>query len=272
MANMGIISSSILDKIEAYIDGTIDTLLMKYDRKIVTDVLLKEALMSPKDGNYKPFHEALIPGELFRFQAFFRSFSTTLGQGIFEFISREIPKGNEKWVVVKKGIFPVTSSKNINEIISDHIDYLEKSKLSDDKDYTIPEFPNPNSKDLIDQTVDLYLKDIDNNEYFIEIKSPKPNKGQIKDTKRDLLLLKASYPNSNIRLSFTFNPWGEDRDKYNWSYPKYFFNLKDPKSVLIGSEFWDFLGGAGTYSELLDLFGKIGEKRKDEIRSKLLSN
>ncbi len=39
--------------------------------------------------------------------------------------------------------------------------------------------------------------------------------------------------------------------------------------LLIGQEFWDFLGGEGTYSELLGLFKEFGEKRGREIVRKI---
>ena len=33
----------------------------------------------------------------------------------------------------------------------------------------------------------------------------------------------------------------------------------------VGNEFWDFLGGCGTYQDLLDCFERVGIELRDEI-------
>lgn len=33
----------------------------------------------------------------------------------------------------------------------------------------------------------------------------------------------------------------------------------------VGDEFWDFLGGSGTYQNLLDCFERVGIELRDEI-------
>ncbi len=35
--------------------------------------------------------------------------------------------------------------------------------------------------------------------------------------------------------------------------------------VLIGREFWNFIGGEGTYEELLKLFRKFGEEKSKKM-------
>ena len=268
---VAVIGDTLRNEIKIYINATIDTLLNKYDRNIVTNVNLEDVLLNPKNGAYKPFHQALIPTNLFRFQAFFRSFTTSLGSGIFEFIAKSISQANTKrWSIIKKSKFAITTDKRITLIIGSYLDKLEESKVSMYKDYSFPDFPNPEAGSFILKTVDLYLKDLNGVEYFLEIKSPKPNKGQSKDTKRDLLKLQATYQKANVLLGLTFNPYGENRDDYRNSYLPYYFDLKNSKAVLIGAELWDFLGGEGTYLELLSLFKEIGNDRKDEIEEKLL--
>lgn len=41
------------------------------------------------------------------------------------------------------------------------------------------------------------------------------------------------------------------------------FDLENELKVV--AEFWDFLGGKGTYSQLLDIFEKIGVELRPEI-------
>lgn len=37
------------------------------------------------------------------------------------------------------------------------------------------------------------------------------------------------------------------------------------KELKVGAEFWDFLGGDGTYNDLLDIFERIGIELRSEI-------
>ncbi|TSC94935.1 MAG: type II restriction endonuclease TdeIII, partial [Candidatus Berkelbacteria bacterium Athens1014_28] len=37
------------------------------------------------------------------------------------------------------------------------------------------------------------------------------------------------------------------------------------KELKVANEFWDFLGGEGTYKDLLDCFERVGIELRDEI-------
>ncbi len=73
-----------------YLEGFMQGLVNKYDPDVVKNEVLKKEFFSEKRGEYKPFHMALIPEEFLRIQSFFRSFSTSLGQGVFEYIAKII--------------------------------------------------------------------------------------------------------------------------------------------------------------------------------------
>ena len=70
----------------------------------------------------------------------------------------------------------------------------------------------------------------------------------------------------------TYNPWGADSKDYNWTFPKYYFDISNPKRVLIGKDYWDFIGGDGCYEQFLGICKKIGKERKEEIKRKLLGD
>lgn len=38
-----------------------------------------------------------------------------------------------------------------------------------------------------------------------------------------------------------------------------------PNELKVAEEFWDFLGGEGTYQNLLDIFERVGIKLRPEI-------
>ncbi|RJO62391.1 MAG: TdeIII family type II restriction endonuclease [Dehalococcoidia bacterium] len=37
------------------------------------------------------------------------------------------------------------------------------------------------------------------------------------------------------------------------------------KELMVGKEFWDFVGGPGTYEDLLDCFERVGIELRQEI-------
>ncbi len=249
-----------------YLEGFMQGLINKYDPKVLKEEILKKRLFNEKKGEYKPFHMALIPKELLRVQSFFRSFSTSLGQGVFEYIAKIIAEDSGLWDVVKRNEkFYVTNSPNVRAFVGEYLNKLERKVVTPTQTVKLPK-PNDRSKTAI--VVDLYLKKGDT-DYFIEIKSPKPNKDQTRRTKEKLLFLKASpWFKAVTYYAFPYNPFGEVKSNYKWSFTTIYFNLDE--EILIGREFWDFIGGEGTYDDLLNLFKEFGEKRSKDIVKKLL--
>ncbi len=252
------------DKIWVYLEGFMRGLINKYDPKILKDEVLERLLFDPARGNYKPFHMALIPRELLRIQSFFRSFSTSPGQGVFEYIAKIIAEDSGKWCEVNRNSrFKAAASSNVQSFVDKFLEDVSSGKVDP---YPVA-VPNPSDNSTKSIIVDLYLYD-GKTRYFIEIKSPKPNKDQTRRTKEKFLYLLARYPTSKTYYAMPYNPFGEDKPAYKWSFTKMYFDLSN--EVLIGSEFWDFLGGVGTYRGLLSLFKEFGRKRGREITSRLI--
>ncbi len=59
-----------------------------------------------------------------------------------------------------------------------------------------------------------------------------------------------------------YNPYG--RGEYRWVYPLAFFDFEH--EVMLGQSFWDFVGGAGAYEELLEVYREVGEEFADRLR------
>ncbi len=59
-----------------------------------------------------------------------------------------------------------------------------------------------------------------------------------------------------------YNPYGDSRADYRWSIARKY--LPDD-AVLIGEEFWDLIGGKGTYRALLSIYEEVGEGMRQEI-------
>ena len=104
--------------------------------------------------------------------------------------------------------------------------------------------------------------------FFFEIKSPKPNKGQCLEVLERFLRIQAVYGSpSSVKTYYAmpYNPYGSRKEQYS-HWPAKSLDLEN--QVLLGAEFWDLIGGRGTYAELLNIYRKVGkEKGPDIIRS-----
>ena len=103
--------------------------------------------------------------------------------------------------------------------------------------------------------------------YLFDLKTAKPNVGGFKEFKRTLLewvaIVLASNPNAKVNtiIAIPYNPY--EPQPYNRWTMRGMLDLEH--ELKVGDEFWNLLGGNGTYQELLDCFERIGIELKDEI-------
>ena len=219
------------------------------------------------DRTHRPFHEALLSKELVIASAFERSFSTSFGQKAVEEISQIIARSNgaecerqrETQVNIYKG-----ASDEITRILNS----LREGIAMPDWNKEVKRICAFTKGDTIVLRVisDLWIKK-ENKETFISIKTVKPNLDQTEIAKKDMLLLKADNTSRRVFFGLFYNPGGEARADYNWTIPNRIFSMLDDACVLIGQEYWDYIGGKSTYSELLEIFENVGEKTRDRLSS-----
>ena len=197
-----------------------------------------------------------------------RSFVTTLGQSVYEDIALIISR--DLYSEAEKG-FTYTSkiNKKVNKKINSIIKELNEAKRVPNWDKEIEVilgFRDPTKTELIDLkiTMDLYIPNFKNNEpLYAEIKSPKPNKDQCIQTKQKLLkvYLSEDWNGDNVYFAFPYNPY-LTRENYDHPHIKSTFKIPDSPKLLMGKEFWDLIGGEGTYSKILEL-AKLASKNVD---------
>ena len=143
-------------------------------------------------------------------------------------------------------------------------DYIKEVKRI--VDFVSLDTSTPIEKSIIS---DLYLRDKQNNEIFLEIKSPKPNKEQCLNITRKHLWIHAlrrrSFPETKTYFAVAYNPYGNNPYKHSFSI-KY---LDVTNQVLMGKSFWDLVGGDNTYEELLKVFVNVGKRKANKIRNLL---
>ncbi len=234
---------------------------------ILQSCVLRAINRVKNDSTYRPFHEALLTPKLVAAAAFERSFSTSFGQGPIEEISQilanasgaESARQKETMAEVNKGavdeIERVLSSLRGGESSPNWKKEVSKVKVYSKSDYVVRRIIS-----------DLWIKR-NNTEIFISIKTVKPNIDQTEIVKKDMLLLKAHNPDFETFFGLYYNPGGPNRSDYNWSVPTKIFNMEKDDCVLIGQEYWDFVGGKGTYTALLKIFEKVGNDTRVQLEN-----
>jgi hypothetical protein len=102
--------------------------------------------------------------------------------------------------------------------------------------------------------------------HAFELKAPLPNSDQTKVSKEKILKLFAMEPRlvDGAFFALPYNPY-ERREDYNWAFPNHWFNMREDEVVLIGEEFWDAVGGPGTYQAFIAAVNRLGPEYKQRI-------
>jgi len=218
-------------------------------------------------GLLTPFHDALVPGITLLGE---RRFSTRLGN-LHEKVAAVVAA--EAHAEVRQphdlaGAIPVLS----REFITQRIGALERREARPDAQFEREQVLGHFGTEVSAATrIDLYVRTHEGETHFFEIKSAKPNKGQCIEMKQRLLTALAIRREESTRTwwGVPYNPYG--RGEYRHAYPLAFFDFE--REVMIGAPFWDFVGGPGTYEELLDVYRRVGEdfaERLGELREQLI--
>jgi hypothetical protein len=258
------------EKIKGYLEGFLEAQLEKHKKKLSEEPEEVIRAADAKDGKLKPFHLAILPPEAVRIFAFERSFSTRLGT-TFEECAKLIALDNHK--EAERG------KKLVGEISSNCRTEIERARATIDSGRTI-DFrkttlsvikANKVKADQATHTItDLYLKTKDDREFYFEIKSPKPNKGQAVEVTERLLKTQAlrhmGPPRINTYYAMAYNPYGS-RSAYRHSFAVHHLDMKN--QILLEDEFWDIVGGPGTFAELLSIYHEVGQEKGRQVMDRL---
>ena len=261
-------------RIKGYLEGFIQGLIDEHKKSDLDPKDLRPIAESSSKGTIKPFHQALLPDGILVINEFERSFSTKLGT-TFEECARMI--ASSRYAVSErghrfKGEISAGSTREIERIINEIQSGGMKTPFPD----LISRVLKADSGDKTERNriLDLYLKEKSGNELFFEIKSPKPNKGQCLEATDRLLQVyaMASSPPPRIQTYYAmaYNPYGINKSEYKHSFVVQYLDLDN--QVLIGKEFWDFVGGDGTYEDLLSIYQEVGREKGPDMIEQLALN
>jgi len=240
----------------------------KIEKTIEQALLTKMESYSPETKNM-PFHYRLLGKDRMALFSFIHSINTTFGISIFEPISEIVAK--QKFAQVKHQYILGNSiseeaQSEIQHIINDLSFGKNPDKIEEIKRIRkVAKTRNVNSLKTV--KVDLFVKDFNGEIFLFDLKTAKPNISNFKDFKRTLLEWVAIYlfnnPDAEIHsyIAIPYNPYAP-KPYERWTL-KGMFDLKE--ELLVGEEFWDFLGGKGTYNNLLNCFERVGIRIRPKI-------
>jgi hypothetical protein len=258
-------------EIKGYLEGFIQGMINEHRKSNLDPKVLRPTKTYSKEGDIKPFHEALIPNGIITINEFERSFSTKLGS-TFEECAKLIA---QKFHIEANRTYEIKGKMHLSAI-----QLIERIKASIDDNGMTEQYPELIQRILHSQDgeqversaiADIHIILRDESEAFFEIKSPKPNKGQcLEVTERllDIHALKArGPPQVKTFYAMAYNPWGDQRSSYTHSFTLHYLDFGN--EVLVGREFWTLVGGPGTYEELLEIYREVGREKGPDMLEQL---
>ena len=254
---------------------------------LVIQVLFSRFEKFPEDAlenRNAPFHEAFLNAFSDKFKdqgtniPFFISSSswlhglnTTLGQSFFERAAHILSDGEKKEFTSRKlGNLKVTSiqSSNVNKIITSLDTFQNSPDMQKENDILYKE-DDSDFESAPDFSADVFIED-DKEITAIELKSVRPNSGEMRGEKQKILKGKCAlyheYPNKKINffIGFPFDPTSSSPTGYNKErFMDSVINLKkffEDKEILLASELWDYLSGSkNTMETLLQIINNIAK-------------
>lgn len=244
--------------------------------KVMENVLIKKPFRKDEHRANKPLYAALVPDEIFKGSHFERRFVTPFGS-VWEKLAQVVAieaHGNCSMGHTVEGTVGSESLRRIQEILNK----LEHNKKGAEK--TRPNWEeelkyikegggNPIPVRVV---CDIFIFNKESGtKYAFELKGPLPNSDQTKVSKEKMFKLLAMEPRQVdfAYYALPYNPYGK-KENYKWPFPLRWFNMQQDSSVLIGDEFWELIGGTGTYINFINEVNLLGKEYKERIYREFL--
>ena len=217
-----------------------------------------------------PFHYRLLGKDRMALFSFIQSLNTTFGVSIYEPVA--IALAREKFKDAKTQVKPFNRiSSEAHQQIQTIMNGLRAANREVDRFTEVEEIREVCRKGILNEVkltkVDIWLENSEGELRLFELKTVKPNKDIVEKSKRTLLewtaaeLAREPEAVINTILVFPYNPY-ESKPYSRWTLRGM---LDLDHEVLIAEDFWDFIGGEGTYIDLLNAFEMAGIELRSEI-------
>jgi Type II restriction endonuclease, TdeIII len=260
------------ERVAAAIKTVVSTMM---DRVMVR-VLDEDPFIKEIHHSSKPLYAALVPDEIFKGSHFERRF-VTLFRKVWENLAQAVAIEAHGHCEMGKMIEGTIGSERLRRIqaVLNRLEHSAKDVIKSKPDwytelaYILEGGGEPIS---VSVTCDIFITNVETNtSYAFELKAPMPNSDQTKVSKEKIFKLLAM-DNPQVKgayFALAYNPYGK-KENYKWGFPMRWFNMHTDPSVLIGDEFWDFIGGEGTYKNFIKEINLLGQGYRERIYKEFL--
>jgi hypothetical protein len=244
--------------------------------RVMERVLNEDPFEPEKHHASKPLYAALVPDEIFKGSHFERRFVTPFG-GVWEKLAVLVSeKGLGRCIQghTIRGTVKQGRLNRIQEVLA-NLEHPSKDAKRQKPDWNAElEYILGGKGQPLPATVvcDIYAENTRTGERFaFELKAPLPNSDQTKQSKEKIFKLFAmdTKPIDSAYYALPYNPYGKKED-YAWGFPARWFDMRQDPVVLIGAEFWDKIGGQGTYTAFIEAINEIGLPYRERIYREFL--
>lgn len=237
-------------------------------KKLLSDKIEKKLKKYGRETTSMPFLARLIQdNEKIAAYSFIHSMATTLGMSIYEDVSVILASETAQEASRNYGIGGAISDyqkSRIATVVQELRNGTRKANIEEEIKFILEADWENSSYQKSGNIADFYMKR-DGIEYFFEIKTVKPNIDVFEKSKTKLLEWVARRrSNVKVFLAFPYNPYHpEPYSRFTES------GMMDVgNDFLVGDEYWDFIGGPNTFTELLETFDEVGKEFKERLSEK----
>lgn len=255
----------------------IQTVIKTMMERVMDNVLIKDPFIKEKHHSHKPLYAALVPDEIFKGSHFERRFVTPFG-GVWGELAQVVAIETHGECLIGHSItgnIGHESLRRIQEVLN-ALEHTPKGGTRKQPNWQeeLAYIKEGRGEPIPTSVVsDIHIRNPTTGEQFaFELKGPLPNSDQTKVSKEKIFKLLAMYdtPIKGAYYALPYNPYGFNKKDYQWSFPMRWFDMHNDPYVLIGNEFWDFIGGHGTYANFIAEINFLGKEFKERIYREFL--
>jgi hypothetical protein len=240
--------------------------------RVLQRVLVEDPFVKEDHHANKPLYAALVPDEIFKGSHFERRFVTPFG-GVWEKLAVVAAQQAHGHCDKGRSISGTVADQRLRRIqeVLNRLEHGQAGSVKTRPDwntelaYVLAGKGNPIPVTVV---CDIFIHSPSSGKrYAFELKAPLPNSDQTKVSKEKMFKLLAMAPGrvDGAFYALPYNPFGPSKADYTWTFPMRWFDMKNDPCVLVGDEFWDFIGGAGTYAQFIREVNLLGKTYRERI-------
>lgn len=236
-------------------------------KELVRMAILKKIIKYEAESDYRPFFQAIFDKRTIRLASIMQSLYTSFGISIYEQLAIILAK--DAGIIAQRQYKLLGSindetklliSKLCEQPVSTGLTKSEELKLIRESSTLGSANKSPIS------TVDVFLRDENEYEYFIDITTAKLNKKGARTLREKMLKWAAmrfsQKPDARVKtyIGIPYNPYFPN--EYNRSFVV--DNCQNDE-LLVQNEFWSLCAGYDVFDDLIEIFNEVGTELETDI-------